>query len=679
MGRMSKPPQLVVLANKRQFAEINPLLQLADLGLEILHFETLGRFRASGISPSTVILIEPEKQDFTSLRRDYPYTAFILLQKNYDESLAKAYIEATSGHYLLNHQIALLAPMLEHIMRWQDAVADRDGKVQRQQAALLGLATSSAISSGDWEGALREICTVTAKTLKVSRVSVWLFDALQSKIHCEMLYSLQDDCFESGLELFAVDYPAYFQALNDKRTITAANAYTHTETSAFSEKYLSPLNIQSMLDASIRVNGAVIGTVCFEQQHQTRVWTLDEEVFAGAAADMIALVLEGLEHRRIEEALKQTEKLQSLGLLASGIAHDFNNLLTVILSQSSLLADLLEKDHPAYKSLHHIVSTTRQASALTRQLLTYAGNKPLQIAALMLNDFIKEYQDFLRLAVASQIELKIADAGQLAIDADATQLQQVLMNLVINAAEAIGKDAGTLYIEFAAESLQDSFVKPNCYKSESFVAGDYIRLTVRDTGQGIDEATLKRIFEPFFSTKSNGRGVGLATILGVVRAHGGAMWVESVRGMGTSFHLYFKRATMESIERTSTGAIPAVLARTVLVVDDAPEIVESISEILEINGLSTLTAYNGMEALNIYRKDAEQIDLILVDMSMPGMNGAETFEQLRKIRADAKVIVLSGYNDRELLRQFPNERPAALLAKPYDVNTLLQTVWKHLA
>jgi signal transduction histidine kinase len=675
---MAKPYELLVLSKEKQNTMLLDVIKQAGLDFQLRFCQSLAELKALPITPPIIIFIEPEMQDFSILRRDYPFTAFVLLQENYDESLALSYIQATSGHYLLNHQISLLPAMLQHIKNWQDNVADRDGKVQQQQAALLGLATSSAISSGDWENALREICTVTAKTLKVSRVSVWLFDTFRSKLRCEMLYSLQDGCFESGLEISSINFPDYFLALQQNRVIVASDASRDSETQEFSNSYLVPLDIQSMLDAPIRLSGECVGVVCFEQQGEKRNWTIDDQVFAAAAADLVALVLEGLEHRRIEEAIKQTEKLQSLGLLASGIAHDFNNLLTVILSQSSLLADMLEKEHPAYRFLHHIVSTTRQASALTKQLLTYAGNKPVQMAAVLLADFMEEYQDFLRLAVPAQIQLKIGDAGKLGIDADVTQLQQVLMNLVINATEAIGTMPGCLYIDFVSETLQESFAKPNCYKSETFAAGDYVRLTVRDTGQGIEEATLKRIFEPFFSTKSSGRGVGLATILGVVRAHGGAIWIETVRGLGTSFHLYFRRATVESIERTATGAIPAIVARTVLVVDDAPEIVESISEILEINGLSTLAAYNGIEALKIYREESELIDLILVDMSMPGMNGAETFAQLRKIRADVKVILLSGYSDQELLRQFPNERPSALLAKPYDVNTLLQTVWKHL-
>jgi signal transduction histidine kinase/CheY-like chemotaxis protein len=677
---MTKHFYAVVLSQGSNLSALHYVIQ--NVALEFRHYQSFRQLKAELNSPLIVIFYEPQeltdfRKHLTRLRADFPFTAFVLIQQDYDEDLAKAYIEATSGHYLLTNQINLLPAMLNHILKWQNQVDDRNAMIHQQQAALVSLATSPTLSSGDWEDALCEICSVTSKTLSVSRVSVWLFDTLRSKLVCQMLYKLDEDDFEQGFELSAAEYQNYFAALNQNRVLSASFAYQHPDTAEFESNYLRPLKIESMLDAPIRVNAVVRGAVCFEQQQQVRQWTIDDEVFAGAAADLTALLIESVEHRRIEEAIKQTEKLQSLGLLAGGIAHDFNNLLTVILSQSSLMADALEKEHPAYKSLIHIVNTTRQASALTKQLLTYAGNKPVQIAGLALKGFMEEYRNFLRLAIPTHIQLHIAEPSSLAIEVDSIQLQQVLMNLVINAAEAMG-EGGRLSIEFAAEALSKSFARPHIYKSEGFTAGDYVRLTVRDSGAGIEEAAIKRVFEPFYSTKSNGRGLGLATVLGIIRSHGGAMVVESLPGKGTTFHLYFRQASIETINKVVTGTVPLTAQHTVLVVDDAPEIVESISEILEINGLNTLSAYNGKEAINLYREDSQIIDLILVDMSMPGMNGAETFEQLRRIRPDAKIIVLSGYSDRELLRYFPNDRPAAILAKPYDVNSLIQTIREHL-
>jgi signal transduction histidine kinase len=677
---MAIPIQAVVLSNEENIQALGEIFQ--ELALDFRYHRRLSELNPPTGSAIIAILYEPQNiPDFhamlPNLRKQFPGTAFIVIQKEYDEALAKNYIDVCSGHYYLLSQLALVPATIRHIIRWQNRSEARNEMIQQQQEALVELTTSASLNSGDWDAALKEICSVTSKCLGVSRVSIWLFDNERSKIVCQMLYKLAENDFEASHEILATDNPNYFAALNQNRVISASRAYEHPDTRDFLNSYLTPLNIQSMLDAPIRVSGLVHGTVCFEQQGETRLWTVDDEVFAGAAADLIALLIESLEYRRIEEAIKHTEKLQSLGLLASGIAHDFNNLLTVLLSQSSQMADLLEKEHPAYKTLMNIVNTTRQASALTKQLLTYAGDKPVQITGIDLKAFMSEHRDLLRLAIPPHVELEIAEADSLAIEVDSAQLQQVLMNLVINAAEAMG-EAGKINIEFAEECLTESFAKPHSYKSESFAAGDFVRLTVRDTGQGIEEGTIKRVFEPFFSTKANGRGLGLATVLGIIRSHGGVMVVESRLGKGTSFHLYFRKASLESIDKVITSTIPVLMQYTVLVVDDAPEIGESISEILEINGFNTLTAYTGAEAVNLYRSDAHMIDLILVDMSMPGMNGAETFAQLRQIRPDAKVIILSGYNDRDLLRYFPNERPHAILGKPYDVNGLVETVKRSL-
>jgi signal transduction histidine kinase/CheY-like chemotaxis protein len=677
---MAIPIKAVVVSNEKDTQALRKML--LGLELDFSFHRTLSELNPPNGTAMIAILYEPQHiSDFRallpSLRKQFPGAAFILIQRDYDESLATEYIQVCSGHYYLLSQLALVPATIRHIIRWQNRSEARNDMIQQQQEALVELATSATLNSGDWDAALKEICSVTSKSLGVSRVSIWLFDTERSKIVCQMLYKLAENEFESGLEILATANPNYFTALNQNRVISASRAFEHPDTREFLNTYLKPLNIYSMLDAPIRVSGVVHGTVCFEQQGEARLWTVDDEVFAGAAADLTALLIESLEYRRIEEAIKHTEKLQSLGLLASGIAHDFNNLLTVLLSQSSQMADLLEKEHPAYKTLMNIVNTTRQASALTKQLLTYAGDKPVQITGIDLTAFMNEHRDLLRLAISPHVELEIAEAKALAIEVDSAQLQQVLMNLVINAAEAMD-EAGKISIEFSEEYLTESFAKPHSYKSESFVAGDFVRLTVRDTGQGIEESAIKRVFEPFFSTKANGRGLGLATVLGIIRSHGGVMVVESQVGKGTSFHLYFRKASVESIDKVITSTIPVLMQYTVLVVDDAPEIVESISEILEINGFNTLTAYNGSEAVNLYRTDAHMIDLILVDMSMPGMNGAETFAQLRQIRPDSKVIILSGYNDRDLLRYFPNERPHAILGKPYDVNSLVETVKRSL-
>lgn len=269
---MANPLKAVVLTKESNLKALEDILQGFEPAFS--YHKSFEELNPPNIIPMLVILYEAQNlPDFpielTSLRSSFRGAAYIMIQEAYDEVLADEFIAATSGHYYLRSQLALLPATIRHIIRWQNRSEDRNSMIQHQQAALVSLATNPSLNSGGWEDALRQICSVTSKTLGVSRVSVWLFDSLRSKIVCQMLYKLNEDGFEQGIELHASDYPSYFAALNQNRVLSASLAHQHPDTAEFSSTYLGPLNIESMLDAPIRVAGMVHGALCFEHQHES--------------------------------------------------------------------------------------------------------------------------------------------------------------------------------------------------------------------------------------------------------------------------------------------------------------------------------------------------------------------------------------------------------------------------
>ncbi len=390
------------------------------------------------------------------------------------------------------------------------------------------------------------------------------------------------------------------------------------------------------------------------------------------------------ERKQAETRLQQTQKLESLGLLAGGIAHDFNNLLTGMLGQTSLALDKISPTHTAWPNIDKAVIAARRAADLTRQLLAYAGRGQFQVEPMDLNQLIRENTNLLETVLTSQVRLHVVLVPDLClIEADRGQIQQIVMNLVINATEAMTTESGEVTVTTFEEILTLDDTK-QYVGGDKLPPGHYVCLKVSDTGTGIDSKTLMRIFDPFFTTKLHGTGLGLSATVGIVRTHKGGLQVTSQVGQGTTFKILlpalaplpFMPAVQPSLPNTPESH-PAG-RDAVLVIDDEKSVREVVRDILEMSGLEVLVAHNGQVGVELFKAQQAKIAVVLLDMQMPVMNGAETFQALRAIDPQVKVILSSGYNEIEATGHFVDQGLAAFLQKPYDLDTLVAKVYSVL-
>lgn len=387
------------------------------------------------------------------------------------------------------------------------------------------------------------------------------------------------------------------------------------------------------------------------------------------------------EEKMAERRLQQAQKLESLGVMAGGIAHDFNNLLTGMLGQASLAKFKLAQGLPAEEQINKTITAAERAADLTRQLLAYAGKGVFQVGPLDLNQLIRENVNLLQTALPNHTDLQLDLASNLPLmEADRGQIQQLVMNLVINAAEA--GQAGRGYVGISTQTVvAESIQELARYTGSELAPGSYIGLQVRDNGVGMDAQTLSRIFDPFFSTKAHGHGLGLSATLGIIRTHRAGIQVQSQLGQGTTVALLFPILPQQPTILTPASE-PAFVKKvdmpSILVIDDEPYVRQAVVDILETEGLSVFVASSGAEGLNCFRQQQAKIGVILLDMKMPGMNGEETYRELRQINDQVKVILSSGFNESDVNRSWRELGIYAFLQKPYNIDMLLQSVYGAL-
>jgi PAS domain S-box-containing protein len=377
---------------------------------------------------------------------------------------------------------------------------------------------------------------------------------------------------------------------------------------------------------------------------------------------------------KLEAQMRQTQKLESLGVLAGGIAHDFKNLLVPILGNARLARNELASDSPVLPFVERIATAAVRTSELTNQLLAYAGRGTLSTRLLDVCELLREMGDLLHTAISPRIELRydLPDSLPL-IEADPVQLRQVVLNLIINAAEAIGDRPGVVTIGAGTIEIDRACERETWLGSE-LPGGAYVHLEIRDDGCGMDEDTRSKIFDPFFTTKFTGRGLGLAALLGIVRAHCGAVRVESEPGRGTRFRLLFPcvPGAAAAVEKPAACPLAWRGSGTVLVGDDEAAVREFLGHVLRKCGLSVIMADDGREAVKLFREHAPEISAVLLDVTMPGLGGVEAFVEIRKIRPDARIILSSGYSEAEIAARFRGGEIDGFLQKPYEPEALIQ-------
>jgi two-component system cell cycle sensor histidine kinase/response regulator CckA len=406
----------------------------------------------------------------------------------------------------------------------------------------------------------------------------------------------------------------------------------------------------------------------------------DEVAKVTRAFDRMRRVLKTNEAKRqqLETQLRQSQRMEALGRLAGGVAHDFNNLLTIIKGYGDLILGASQPSDPAFRHGQQIGKAIDRASALTRQLLAFSRMQVLEPKVVDLNALVADMGKMLTRLIREDIAFSFEPSGTLGhVKADPGQLEQVVLNLTVNACDAMPR-GGILTIETRNAAANDE----RWQSRPSIPAGEYVLLTVSDTGHGMDSETKARIFEPFFTTKQPGKGtgLGLATVYGVVKQSGGYIWVDSELGKGTRFEIYLPRvdAQEEKPAASPKRAAPVRGRETILIVEDEAAVRDLAAEFLRSAGYSVMIAQDGNEALSIARASAAPIHLLLTDIVMPGMRGPELAQKLRRIRPELKVVYMSGYLDyAEGDGEFLDG--GSFLQKPYSRETLISKVAEAVA
>lgn len=677
---------------------------------------------------------------------------------------------------------------------------------RQQTLALLSLWKADIFQQGRFYETIQEITRVSAETLQVGRVSVWLFSDDRLKLQCINLYELASAQHSSGAELLAADYPRYVLALEKDRIVVVHNIQTDPLTAEFVANYLTPLDIYAMLDAPIRIDEGLVGVLCHEHLGTPREWSVEEQSFANSLADLLAVVMQtnkrflveqklheseelrdlavqgagiavwdwdvpsgviqvderwaairgytldeivctvdfwmSLVHpedqpelkvklnlhlngetayyeaeyrtqtksgqwkwifsrgkvvkwdelgrpvrflgtqiditnyKQLEQQLLHAQKMEAIGRLAGGVAHDFNNMLTVIISYSELVLRRSDVDERSRLRIEEIKKAGERAALLTQQLLTFSRKQVMAPSTLDLNLVLAEMDQMLRRLIGEDIDLQLALAPESCwIKADPVQVEQVIMNLVINARDAM-PTGGSIVIssQKVRRTAQSHRLQPALDVTE------YVLLAVADNGTGMDEETQTRIFEPFFTTKAAGKGtgLGLSMVFGIVQQHNGYIEVDSVVGRGTTFHIYLPMAEMDDQDQQPTLMLPnfsPVGEETILLVEDEEQIRGLACIALQEAGYSVLAAANGQDALLLARDHQGPIHLLITDVIMPGMNGAQLHEQIDSLYPTIKTLYISGYADSKLA--FPlleSTGRAAYLPKPFTPLVLTQKV-----
>jgi PAS domain S-box-containing protein len=394
---------------------------------------------------------------------------------------------------------------------------------------------------------------------------------------------------------------------------------------------------------------------------------------ANVSMDMTEQKRAEQERQQLEAQVQHMQKLESLGVLAGGIAHDFNNLLTGILGNAELALMDVPATSPAQENLLGIERAAVRAADLCRQMLAYSGRGRFVIEALDLSGVVMEMAHMLEVSISKKVQLTYNLKSNVPpIEADATQLRQIILNLITNASEAIGDDRGEITLSVGVMECDRAYLS-GAFIDKTLPVGTYTFLDVSDTGIGMDEETITKIFDPFFSTKFAGRGLGLSAVLGIIRGHQGAIKVASKPGTGSSFRVLLP--AIEGVspqERRQPRASPSWRGEgLVLLVDDEEAVRAVARDMLERAGYEVVTASDGCKAVTVFEKHLDEIVLVLLDLTMPVMDGEETLRELHRLRNDVPVILCSGYDEQDVTCRFDDQELAGFLKKPFTWEQLM--------
>lgn len=542
---------------------------------------------------------------------------------------------------------------------------------QRGLEALTRIAASPELAAGDLKSLVADLTESAAGVLEVARVGVWLFEEEGTLLVNLDTYDARTEVHTSGDVLEEHAYRDEFAVLKNSAFVDADDPLNDPRTAGYVEGYLKPHRITSMLDVGIRSRGTTLGVLCFEHVDTPHQWAEDEITFACQMADQIALALSNQERRRAEEEKAQMEgrlihaqKMEAVGRLAGGVAHDLNNMLAPILGYSEMLLEDLAPDDACREGAAEILRAGNRARELVQQLLAYSRKQPLVFAPVGVNSVIEDLGKLLRRVVREDIAIRTVLAHDVKpVMADVGQITQVIMNLAVNAQDAM-PGGGKLILETKTVELDSGYAADH----PGIKTGSYVMMAVSDNGCGMDRQTQASIFEPFFSTKGElGTGLGLATVYGIVKQHGGYIWVYSEPDVGTTFKVYLpvSENSYRIVKDTEKPLVNLRGTETILLVEDNPQVRKLTATILERLGYRVVAAANGSAALRVLGDSGTPLHLLLTDVVMPGMNGKDLYQAVAEKQPCMKVVYMSGYTDSVIEQAGVVEVGVPFLQKPF--------------
>lgn len=477
-------------------------------------------------------------------------------------------------------------------------------------------------------------------------------------------------------------FPSAASILAQNQNIVINSLADIPEDAVSEKEILQRFDIRAAIFSPIHANEKLAGVLVAEMNHSERDWSDIDIMLVSIAAQVLGgmrvrQIVED-ERGRLESQVHHAQKLESMGVFAGGIAHDFNNLLVGILGNAELMLMDTPPEHARRKSLEQIESSARRAADLVNQLLTYTGKGQFRVEPLDVSELIENLTTLVRTVIPKKIDVQAELEDDLPMVAgDATQLRQIIMNLVTNAADAIGDTQGKILMytgfgAFDADSLRHTVA------GAELKTGDYVIIEVTDTGCGMDDATKAKIFDPFFTTKFAGRGLGLAATLGIVRAHHGTIKVMSWPQKGTTIQVLLPTTTYTRPEKPDVpeNIEPAQEGGTILVIDDEISVRRLTQSVLEHFGYDVLVAENGMRGLRVLEQNPNKVDVVILDMSMPKMDGEETLRRIRELGEQVPVVLTSGYTEVEINDRVGKLDASAFIGKPFSPKDLIQQIRK---
>ena len=568
------------------------------------------------------------------------------------------------GSQIYESQLLNTQGVVRDVIFHKASFLDKDGQVCGLIGVMLDITERKQInrSLAENEARLRTLVNTIPDL-------VWLKDADGVYLSCNPMFERFFGAKEADI-VGKTDYDfvdrelADFFREHDKIAMAAGKPSSNEEWITFADDGHHAL-LNTIKSPMIDVEGKLIGVL-------------------GIARDITEIKKAETERLNLERQLLHSQKLESLGVLSGGIAHDFNNLLLAIFGNLDLALMTLPNDATVRKYIDHAVNAAKHAAKLTNMMLAYSGKGSFIVKELNLTELVEENANLLSAAIPKSVKLDLQlDHSLPLVMADAGQIQQVIMNLITNASEAIGEGHGMISLSTGVQKFDQSTLNSSRLE-EHLAAGRYVWMEVRDNGCGMDVETLQKLFDPFFTTKFTGRGLGMSAVLGIIRAHKGAFLVKSKPGAGTNMLVVLPISTHAQVKETITTTYDTLAEScphpgAILVVDDE-EIVREVSvDMMEALGFETLVATDGEEAVIIFSEQTDRIGLVLLDQSMPGMDGVTVFQKLREINPDIKVLLASGYSKEEVSERFRGLGLSGFIQKPFNMNSLSSEVKRVLA